>query len=567
MRYAIRPLVPLLLLLLAAAPLPAASPQPRAASKGSAGLPRPKLVVQITIDQLRGDLPLRYQERFGAGGFRYLLERGAWYTAAHHPHSYTETIVGHTTLATGAYPSRHGMVANTWFDPATHDIVKNIESTKWKLVGSDSTGASPERILSSTLGDELLLATAGRSKVFSVSFKDRGAVPMAGHAGKAFWFKKGCFVSSTFYYSAYPAWVTEWCGRAPANAYADKEWTLLQDRSRYVQRDNTNTFPADSVPEGSMETLEAMGFNRTFPHKLAAGSTYLDLLSITPFMDEVTLDFVKTLVVNEALGKDVNPDYLAVSFSATDLGAHWFSHSSLESEDSLLRLDRTLEALFTFLDKEVGLANTLIVLSADHGGQEFPETLAAMNIPTGRITPQQLNDTVDAALDAKYGQDQKFVLRYQDPYFWLDRQAIAARGEDPVAVQRVITDALLTIPGVAFAIPTAHLPDFGQIDPELLLQIKHNHHYSRSGDIYVVEEQNWQVQPDDVLILLQHNAPWPYDTHVPVAFAGAGVPAGRVSRSVSTVDVVATLSTILGTRIPSGCVGEPLREVLAKPDR
>lgn len=123
MRNVVRSLVSLLVLLTAAAstagPSTKSAPPPKAISERSL----PKLVLQITIDQLRGDLPLRYQDRFAAGGFRYLLERGTWYSAAHHPHSYTETIVGHTTLATGAYPSRHGMVANNWYDRASQQVV------------------------------------------------------------------------------------------------------------------------------------------------------------------------------------------------------------------------------------------------------------------------------------------------------------------------------------------------------------------------------------------------------------------------------------------------------------
>jgi predicted AlkP superfamily pyrophosphatase or phosphodiesterase len=559
-RNVVRSLVPLLVLVLAASSI--AAPPKKSAAAPKAALP--KLVLQITVDQLRGDLPLRYQDRFGARGFRYLLEHGTWYTAAHHPHSFTETIVGHTTLATGAYPSRHGMIANNWLDRAGNKV-SNIETTAHPLVGTKSKGASPERILSSTLSDELNLATAGRAKVFAVSYKDRGAVPMAGHAGKAFWFKNGCFVSSTFYYSAYPAWRDAWCKGAPADVYKGKEWTLLQDRSRYVQRDRENRFPDDTPPEDGMELLDTMGFGRSFPHRLVADDSFLTLLSITPYQDELTLDFTKALITSESLGKDAIPDYLGVSFSSTDLIAHWFSHSSIESEDNLLRLDRTLEALFAFIDKEVGLANTLIVLSADHGGTEFPELLATLQVPTGRVTPEKLNEVVTAALDARYGAGHGFIGPYQDPYFWLNDAAIEAKKADPREIEKIVTAALLTVPGVAFAIPTQQLHAVPGIDEPLLLAIQRNHHAERSGDIYVVEQQNWQIQPaDESLILLQHNAPWAYDTHVPVAFAGAGVPARRVSRAVSTVDVAATLAVMLRTRAPSGSVGVPLTEVVDK---
>lgn len=564
MRNFARSLAPLLVLVTA---LGMATSSTAAPPKKSAAVPKrtlPKLVLQITVDQLRGDLPLRYQDRFAARGFRYLLDHGTWYTAAHHPHSFTETIVGHTTLATGAYPSRHGMIANSWLDRLTGETVSNVETMERPLVGTDKQGASPERILSSTFSDELNLTTAGRAKVFAVSYKDRGAVPMAGHAGKAFWFSGGCFVSSTFYYTQYPTWVTEWCKAAPADFYKGKEWTLLQDRSRYVERDRENRFPANSPPENAMAILDSMKFGRSFPHRLDPDA-FENLLSITPYQDELTLDFAKTLITKESLGKDAIPDYLAISFSSTDLIAHWFSHSSIEAEDNLLRLDRTLESLFAFVDREVGLANTLIVLSGDHGGTEFPERLAGLNIPTGRLTPAKLNEVVKAALDARYGADNGFVGPYQDPYFWLDDEAIAGKKANVREVEKVVTTALLTLEGVAFAIPMEQLHAVPGIDGPLLLSIQRNHHADRSGDIYVVEAQNWQIEANEDLILLQHNAPWPYDTYVPVAFAGAGVPARRVSRGVSTTDVAATLATALRTRFPSGCVGVPLTEVVDKP--
>ena len=97
---------------------------------------KPRLIVQITVDQLRGDIPTRYLDRFGEGGFRYLIEQGIHYDNAHHTHANTETIVGHTTLATGANPAAHGMVGNLWFDRAQRRTVYNIEDSEYSLLTS-----------------------------------------------------------------------------------------------------------------------------------------------------------------------------------------------------------------------------------------------------------------------------------------------------------------------------------------------------------------------------------------------------------------------------------------------
>ncbi len=137
----------------------------------------PKLVLQITVDQLRGDLPTRFLDRLGKGGFRYLLEHGTHYANAHYRHANTETAVGHATLFTGADPARHGIVANDWIDSTTGAFVYNSEDDRHHLIGEDPRphkGMSPRNLLASTIGDELVVHNAGRSRVFSVSVKDRG---------------------------------------------------------------------------------------------------------------------------------------------------------------------------------------------------------------------------------------------------------------------------------------------------------------------------------------------------------------------------------------------------------
>ena len=184
---------------------------------------KPKLVLQITVDQLRGDMPSAYSDKMGKGGFRYLLNKGVVYKDAHHNHANTETIVGHATLATGALPAVHGMIGNVWYDDKLQRLVYNVEDSRYPLLSADagvnqkteidptqrtakSSGRSPSNIQVSTFSDELMIASNGKAKVFGVSVKDRGAISMAGHMGKAFWFSKksGEFVTSEYYYDKYP---------------------------------------------------------------------------------------------------------------------------------------------------------------------------------------------------------------------------------------------------------------------------------------------------------------------------------------------------------------------------
>lgn len=236
---------------------------------------KPRLILQITVDQLRGDLPFRHYDQFGPGGFRYLMDQGVYYDNAHHAHANTETVVGHTTLATGAHPAAHGMVGNLWFDRATGRTIYNVEDADYPLLtrGADvnpetevdptqlaasSDGRSPRAILTTAFSNELTIATQGRAKVFGVSVKDRGAVSMAGHTGKAFWFSKsaGEFVTSSYYYDSYPDWVTDWNAKDFLQNYLGTSWELIHPIDSYLFGDRDDQ---------EWET-DLAGFGRTFPH-------------------------------------------------------------------------------------------------------------------------------------------------------------------------------------------------------------------------------------------------------------------------------------------------------------
>ena len=538
---------------------------------------QPKLIVQITVDQLRGDMPIRHLEQFGQGGFRYLMEEGIHYDNAHHTHANTETIVGHTTLATGANPAAHGMVGNLWYDREAGRTVYNIEDPDYSILtkGADvddeteidptqraatSDGRSPRTILTSTFGDELAVNTAGRAKVFGVSIKDRGAVAMAGHAGKAFWFSKaaGEFVTSSYYYDAYPEWVEAWNDKGLPQSFGGQSWELLNPIDSYIF--------ANSNKDGYKPDFA--GFGSTFPHPLGAadGKYFTTFLTLSPYGDKMTADFAKTLIDAEDLGDDDVTDFLAVSFSVTDYVGHFFGPSSLEAEDNLLQLDRTLADFFTYIDAEVGLENTLIVLSADHGAPEAPGYLASIGMPGGYVTP----DTWDTApavdrIKERFGITGPLFEGYDHPYMTLAAEVRTNPDIDRVALETMIADELVAFEGVAYAIPSSRLREGSLPDNALMQAVLNNYHPGRSGDIYLVFQPEWFINDMDGLsVTVTHGSPWRYDTYVPILFAGQGISPQKVSRRVHTIDVALTLSIVAGTRPPSGATGEVLLEVLGQ---
>jgi predicted AlkP superfamily pyrophosphatase or phosphodiesterase len=540
----------------------------------SAGEP-PKLILQITVDQLRGDLPIRYYDRLGDGGFRYLWENGVVYRNAHHAHANTETIVGHTTLATGAFPSAHGMVGNLWFDRETGFTTYNVEDAAYPLLtkGADvdedteidptqraarSEGRSPAAILVTTFSDELRSNTNGAAKVVGVSVKDRGAISMAGHSGTAYWFSKatGEFVTSRYYLDEYPAWVAEFNAGQPAQAFANTNWTLAHERDSYLFGD---------ADDRAWET-DVAGFGRVFPHAFGDGTSpyFTTWLTLSPAGDRLVLDFAKQALVNEQFGADEITDYLSVSFSSTDYVGHVFGPSSLESEDNILRLDRAIGELLSFVDAKVGLEDTLIVLSADHGGPDTPGYLNSLGIPAGYVDPDSWDrEAAIERIKQRFGVRGELIETYSHPYLYFSPEVKNDPKIDQRALEAAVVEELMKFEGVSLAVSSTALRSGNLPDTELMAAVRRNFHPKRSGDVFIVFEPNWFINDFEGLIVAStHGSPWNYDTYVPIVFAGAGLEPAIVDRRVLTVDIAATLSALLGIKPPSGSVGNPLLEVV-----
>jgi len=537
---------------------------------------QPKLILQITVDALRGDLPSRFASVLGDGGFRYLMEQGIHYTNAHYRHANTETIVGHVSLATGSTPAAHGMVANVWFDRELDRLAYNIEDAEYKLLtaGADVDrkseidptqkaakveGRSPDNILTSTLSDEMAIHFAGKSKIFAVSVKDRGAVSMAGHTGKAFWFSKasGEFVTSNYYYDQYPEWVNAWNTRKPAMAYSGKSWDLTHPAEKYIFGD---------ADDKAYET-DLAGFGRVFPHAYGTADDkyFTTKLTLSPAGDELTLDFAKTLLDKEQLGQDAVPDYLSISFSSTDYVGHIFGASSLETEDNLVRLDRTLADLFAYIDKKVGLDNTLIVLSADHGQPDVPGYLHELGIDDAHYFDTESLDKTPAieALKKQFGIGEELIEAYFHPYIYLNYEQVREKGLDQATVERAVASELMKFDGVAYAVSSTALRTNRLPDNLMTRSILHNFHPKRSGDIYLVFEPNVFINDfDGLTVASTHGSIWRYDTFVPVIFAGSDLHAVKVNRLVTPYDIAPTLAACLKIKTPSGAFGMPLQEVL-----
>ncbi len=316
---------------------------------------RPKLIVGIVVDQMRWDFLYRYYDRYSKGGFKRLMNDGFNCENTFIPYTPTVTAAGHTCIYTGSVPAIHGVVGNGWYDYTEKRDVYCSEDKSVQTVGAtnDNGKMSPKNMLTTTICDELKLATNFRSKVIGVAIKDRGAILPAGHsADAAYWYdsKTGSFISSTYYFNELPKWTQDFNASNKTNSYYEKNWNTLYPINTYLQSDvDTNNYESTVLGDNQ----------KGFPYDLKRFIDKKDFGKIrsTPYGNSLTFDFAKAALINEQLGKDSITDFLAVSFSSTDYIGHAFGPNSVEIEDTYLRLDKDLEAFLIFLDNQVGKNN------------------------------------------------------------------------------------------------------------------------------------------------------------------------------------------------------------------
>ena len=543
---------------------------------------RPKLVLLIAVDQFRYDYLERFGDLFGPNGFRRLLRDGASWTQSNYDHMPTYTAPGHATMMTGAYPAESGIIGNEWLDRASGKRITSVSDESVKLLGGlpNDPASSPSRLMASTVGDELRLATADRAKVIGISVKDRSAILPAGrHANAAYWFSwtSGTMVSSTYYFPQLPAWVTAFNNAKPADKYFGTKWDRLLPESEYTKRAGPDNPSWENVASTSNDT-------NSFPHTITGGATspnrsFYTALDYSPYTNDILVSFAQQAIVNEQLGQDDDTDVLTVSFSANDYVGHRFGPYSQEVMDVTLRTDQNIATLLDFVDARVGLANTLIALTADHGVSPIPEQAAALGLGGGRVPFANVMGKIQAAISARYNPQGKtpdpsadYLLRFPEGtssrewfinnniYFNYD--ALRRDGVNIEEFSQVVVAAALSVPGIARAFSRLQLlRGATSITDPIERRALHGFYPSRSGDVVMVAEPYKYIAET---ITATHGSPYSYDTHVPTIIMGAGVTPGRYLEPASPADIAPTLSALLRITAPTNSTGRVLIEALRR---
>jgi hypothetical protein len=514
-------------------------------AEGASPVVRPKLVVGVMVDQMRWDFIYRYQNRYSESGFKRLLKEGFSCENAFIPYAQTVTAAGHASVYTGSVPAINGIMGNEWYDRRLKRDVYCVEDDSEKIVGGNGKGEpmSPKNLISTTITDELELATNFKSKVVGVAIKDRGSILPAGHAGDAaYWYEpnSGNFVSSTWYMNALPEWATAYNKRRVVDSMYKMNWELSYPLETYIQSDKAN--PAY--------------VKNPFPRKLEANiAKNFGAISSTPWGNTLTLSFSKAALEAEGLGMDSITDFLAISLSSPDYIGHSFGPNSVEIEDTYIKLDQEIASFLTYLDQKIGKGQYLFFMTADHGVAHVPAFLEANQIPSKGMKPGK--DAENATM-AKFGL-KRLVEASANYQIYLDKAYIDSLGVDYKKVKTFYIEQLNKQDNMLLAFDSESI-NLVNLPSEYREMFQKGYNHKLAGDVQLVYKPGYIFSYNATGTT--HGSMYPYDSHIPLLWMGWGVKQGLTNRNVYMSDIAGTISALLKIQMPSGNVGKVIYELI-----
>ena len=516
---------------------------------------KPKLVVGIVIDQMRYDYLTRFSDRYGENGFKRLLNNGFSLENAHYNYTPTYTAPGHASIYTGTTPSNHGIISNNWYDKFERKSIYCVDDLDYKTIGNiNSDGQkSPKRMFTTTITDQLHLAQNMNGKTIGIALKDRSAILPAGHtANAAYWFDES-WITSSFYTESLPDWVQNFNKNGKIDTYLNKSWETLYDIKTYkssLKDDNEfeGVFSGEEKPvfPKDISALKEKNGNNNLIKSIPAGNTF-------------TVDFAKTAIIEENLGKSDYTDFLAISFSSTDYVGHKYGPDAIETEDTYLRLDKDLEDLFNFLDKEIGIGNYTLFLTADHAAVQVPAYLQSLKIPAHYLDIKAFRDFI-LKITKQYFNSDKLIENVSNYQVFLNKEIIESLGFNVNDVAQKLAEEVINFDGIYKAI-TARALQTTDFNDGALNSLQNGYNQKLSGDVMMIPYPSTLISGRTGT---SHGSGYSYDTHVPIIFYGNGINKGSSAEKYEIVDIAPTIANLLKIEAPNGTSGKVITEALKK---
>ncbi len=524
----------------------------------NSNIQRPKLVVGLVVDQMRWDYLYRYYDKYENGGFKRLLNDGYSLNNVHINYVPTVTAIGHTSIYTGSVPAIHGIAGNDWTDKTTGKDIYCTADSSVQPVGTTNVkigSHSPKNLWSTTVTDELRIASNFRSKVVGVSLKDRASILPAGHNPTgAYWFddSSGDFVTSSYYMTELPQWMKNFNAQKLPEKLVANGWNTLLPINQYIE-----SSPDNSPWEGLLGSAKTP----TFPYNNLAADYQSKKGNIrsTPFGNTLTLKAAEASIDGENLGRNSDSDFLVVNLASTDYAGHKFGPNAIEVQDVYLRLDRDLAEFFKFLDSKIGKSEYTVFLSADHGGAHAEGFMREHKMPSG-FFGEGAEKNLSELLKTKFGVE-KLILAIDNYQVYLNQQTIKENKLNADEVTTFLVDELNKVPSVLFAVDLKKVGASAIPEP-IKTRIINGYNWQRSGDIQLVSHD--AMLPTYAKTGTTHSVWNSYDSHIPLIFMGKGINQGESNLPYNMTDIAPTISALLKIQFPSGNIGNPIVEVLGK---
>ncbi len=510
----------------------------------------PKLTVVFIIDQFAYNYFYKLEKHFRYG-LKRLRQNGVNYEEAFHPHGVTATAVGHASLSTGCLPSSHGFVNNKWprgngqIMPCSFDF-----SPQSKIFGSDTIGASSKNLMVDTLSDQFLLHNKN-NVVYSMSYKPRAAIALAGKTGKAIWYDedKQVFTSSSAYFKNLPAWLTTFNKKHNVRSVSTIDWQLAypKDHEAY-EYFNPETYNYSSNPKqlaGKKNTvaLDVEEDKQKYDNK--------NLIIMTPQSNTLLLNLYKENLNHLLEQGDTNSILVWVAISNLDKTGHPYGPDSLEIIDSIYHLDKHLEEFMNFAEEKVGKGNALFALSSDHGVCQIPELLKkqGFDLPE-RIHHKSLTKRINKQIHKKYG-FKKIIAGFKSIFFYLNKKLFAKHTQ--ATKKSIINDIKGIIkqePGIKKVWERKKMAAHCFQPWSLEACCKHQLYKKRTGDLICLTEPYSCFNKHKTGAA--HKIGYSYNQHVPVIFYRPGVVENKkIYRKVFTQQFSPTLAKLMEVPTPS----------------
>lgn len=517
--------------------------------------PKPKLVVQIVISQMRYDYLQRFYDNFSQSGFRTFMNEGVDYTNAHYNYMMTNTVAGLATLSTGTNPAQHGVIAPSWIDFTTGNRIDLIDDPAVKGLDCEEGAGrySPLNLTAATLGDRLKESDPA-SKVISIALSPASAIVSGGPSADVYWCytDHGTWVSSSFYFTELPGWVKRYNEEKHYTNFLDRSWEPSKPFDSYR---NTDRSVIDFVTERKFRVKEF--FRNLFTSSDKDNERFdVEALQYTPFGNSMVTHFARQAMISETLGQDEHTDLLTICYDTPRHVSEHFGPRSIELEDMYYKLDAELGEMIQFIFSQVKKEDAVIVLTSDHGTSDtFREP---SRIPMGQFNADQFKMIMNGFLSAQY-EPGNWIIDYNDRQLYLNREMIYKYGFDLADVQARAANFALQFRGVSAAMTSSAMQS-GYFGKGYAEKIQNSFYPKRSGDVTINLMPGWIELREGVVSM--GGSLYEYDTHVPLMLLGGGLGANRIERPVTMSDVAPTLSQIMQIPVPNAATGVTLEEAV-----